>query len=105
MEVTNDESIEKAMKKVKRCKKKTIFTNFIMFLQTSSELSAAGESGINLLINNAAIMDHTPDTGLEQAKRDSYNRHFDVNVTSQVMVIKVGVISQIVVVTGSGTYV
>jgi NAD(P)-dependent dehydrogenase (short-subunit alcohol dehydrogenase family) len=43
-----------------------------------------------MLFNNAAIMDISPAAGLEKADRDFYNRHFDVNVTSHVIVTKVG---------------
>ncbi len=51
-------------------------------------------NGLNLLINNSAIMDESPASGLHKAERDLYNRHFDVNVTSQVMVIKVRLLKQ-----------
>lgn len=47
-----------------------------------------GDEGLNLLINNAAVIISEGDQ-LPNIKRDVINRHLDVNATSALLIVQV----------------
>ncbi|XP_013061201.2 C-factor-like [Biomphalaria glabrata] len=67
LDVENDESLESAFQEVRH---------------------AVGESGLNLLISNAAIYDRSDSGGILVQSREKMQTHFNVNVTGPILLVQ-----------------
>ncbi|XP_059146134.1 C-signal-like isoform X2 [Physella acuta] len=47
-----------------------------------------GDKGLNLLINNAGILDRSTEGNLKDTTRDNMQRHFSINATSPIMIVQ-----------------